>query len=90
MVYLEEFRKLIISRLEETASKKLRNEQILQKVESNCKRYELVVKTLNAKWMENKTNFTHKLIPRNEKIERFQIETAAMKDEIEREIIESL
>ena len=90
MIYLEEFRKLIISRLEETASIKLRKEQILQKVESNCKRYELAVKTLNAKWMENKSDFTHKLIPRKEKIEKFKIETAAMKDQIEREIIESL
>lgn len=90
MIYLQEFRKLIVSRLEETASKKLSKEQILQKIESNCKRYKLVVESLNAKWMENKSDFTQKLIPRKEKIEKFQIETTAMRDEIEREIIESL
>lgn len=90
MIYLKEFRKLIISRFEETASKKLRKEQILQKVESNFQIYKLAAESLNAKWMENKSNFTHKLIPKKEKIEKFQKETAAMKNEIERKINESL
>ena len=90
MVYLKEFRKLITSRLEEKASIKLRKEQILHKVESNCERYELAVKILNAKWMENKRSFTQKLIPRREKIEKIKIETVVMKNKIEMEIVENL
>lgn len=90
MIYLKEFRKLIISRFEETASKQLRKEQILQKVESNFQRYKLAVESLNAKWMENESNFTHKLIPKKEKIEKFQKQTAAMKSELERKVIANL
>lgn len=83
---IKELRNIIDSRLQLTAPKELRKEQILHQMWKQYEKTKDKIATLREKWIYRKQNFEEKMQDKYETIERYKNEIEVLKKQNEFEI----
>lgn len=86
MSSIKELRNIIYSRLQLTAPKELKKEQILHQMWKKYEKTKEKIATLREKWIYRKENFEEKMQNKYETIERYKREIEVLKRQSEIEI----
>jgi hypothetical protein len=87
---IKELRNIIDSRLQLTAPKELKKEQILHQMWKKYEKTKEKIATLREKWIYRKQNFEEKMQDKYETIERYKREIEVLRKQNEVEIEEKM